>query len=299
MMKIAGAKSLRRFCVAAVLLFGVTEACALTVSDGTGRSVTLARPATRIVTLAPSTTELVYAAGGGGAMVGTVDYSDFPPAARRLPHVGGLSGQSLEAILRLRPDLVVAWLDGVSPQLLDRLRGQGIAVFVSHPLAPDDVAREMLALGRLAGTDAVAARVAASYRGRLDALRHRYRQRAPVTVFYQVGTAPLFTVSDHSFVGPLLQLCGGRNVFAAVPAPAPQVSREAVVAARPQVMLSATVRDLAIWDNWRSIPAVAYGTRYAIDTDLASRPGPRLVDAAQAICTTLDTARQVLGLTPR
>lgn len=276
-----------------------TRAAAVSARDATGATVTLAHPARRIITLAPSATELVYAIGGGALMAGTVDYSDYPPEALRLPRVGGLSGQNLEAILRLRPDLVVAWQDGASPLMLDRLRRQGVAVFVSHPLALDDVAREMLALGRLAGREPEAARAAADYRARLAAVARRYRQRPAVTVFYQVSASPLFTVSDRSFVGPLLRLCGGRNVFGPLAVPAPQVSREAVVAARPQVMLSATVRDLSLWDGWPGIPAVAHGTRYAIDTNLASRPGPRLPLAAQAICATLDSARQALGLTPR
>jgi ABC-type Fe3+-hydroxamate transport system substrate-binding protein len=288
----------RRLLVGA-LWIAMPAMAAVSARDATGVTVTLPHPALRIVTLAPSATELVYAAGGGAAMVGTVDYSDYPPAARRLPRIGGLSGQSLEAILRLRPDLVVAWQDGTQPRFLARLRAQGVAVFVSRPQALDDVARELLALGRLTGSDAVAGHAASSYRAGIADLRRRYRLRAPVTVFYQVGAKPLFTLSDHSFIGPVLQLCGGRNVFGALATPAPQISREAVVAARPQVMLAATTRELAIWDSWTSIPAVSRGTRYAIDTDLASRPGPRLIDAAQAICATLDTARQALGLTPR
>jgi iron complex transport system substrate-binding protein/vitamin B12 transport system substrate-binding protein len=94
-------------------------------------------------------------------------------------------------------------------------------------------------------------------------------------------------------------LCGGRNVFGAQAQPAPQVSIEAVVAARPQVMLAPSRAELALWDGWRVIPAVAHGTRYAIDSDLASRPGPRLAEAAEAICATLEQARLALGLTPR
>jgi ABC-type Fe3+-hydroxamate transport system substrate-binding protein len=269
------------------------------VRDAENRSVVLAHPAQRIVTLTPHATELVFAAGAGARVVGTVDYSDYPPAARRIPHIGSLVGVSLEAVLRLQPDLVVAWKDGSQPQFLQRLRDQGVAVYVSRPSRLDDVAREILALGQLSATPLPAARAAAGYRARLAQLSVRYARRAPLTVFYQISDAPLFTVSDASFIGPVLKLCGGRNVFGALTMPAPQVSREAVVAARPQVMLAANLKDLALWDRWKSLPAVAHGTRYAVNTDLASRPGPRLADAAEAICATLDDARRALGLTPR
>lgn len=290
-------------CRLASLLFCVLSAlpasAGVSATDAAGRAVTLPRPAMRIVTLAPSVTELVYAAGAGARVVGTVEYSDYPPAARRLPRVGSLTGLSLEAILRLRPDLVVVWKDGTSPQLLARLQQYRVPVFVSRPTGLDDVAREMLALGQLAGTETTATAAAARYRARIDAVRTRYRGRRPVTVFYQVSAAPLFTVSDRSFLGGVLQLCGGRNVFGALPLPAPQVSREAVVAARPQVMLAASRQELSQWDDWRSVPAVARDARYAIDTNLASRPGPRLADAAETICATLDRGRHALGLTPR
>jgi iron complex transport system substrate-binding protein/vitamin B12 transport system substrate-binding protein len=281
------------------VLLGPPARAEITARDGTGALITLARPAQRIITLAPSTTELVYAAGSGARVVATVAYSDYPPEAKRLPRVGDLIGVSLEAILRLRPDLVVAWKDGSSPQVLQRLRDAGVAVFVSHPMLLDDVAVEMMSLGKLGATEAVASRAAATYRAQIAALRSRYRGRPTVSVFYQMSPAPLFTVSDASYLGSVLQLCGARNLFGALAAPAPQVSREAVVAGRPQVMLAASTQELAIWDSWKSIPAVAHGTRYAVEVDVASRPGPRLAVGAQAICATLDRARQALGLTPR
>lgn len=284
-----------------LLLLGASASTMAMVSarDAENNRVHLAHPAQRIVTLTPHATELVFAAGAGARLVGTVDYSDYPPPARRLARVGSVVGVSLEAILRLKPDLVVVWKDGCQPQFIARLKKQGIAVFVSRPTVLDDVAREILALGQLSATETIAQQAAASYRARLARLAVRYARRPVVTVFYQVSASPLFTVSDASFIGPVLQLCGGRNIFGAMAIPAPQVSREAVVAARPQVMLAGSLAELAIWDRWKSLPAVAHGTRYAVNTDLASRPGPRLADAAEAICATLDASRHALGLTHR
>ncbi|HJV07578.1 MAG TPA: cobalamin-binding protein [Chromobacteriaceae bacterium] len=270
---------------------------AVSVLDASGQAVTLAHPASRIVSLSPHATELLFAIGAGSKVVATVDYSNTPAAARRLPRVGSYTGISLEAVLRQRPDLVVAWQDGGSPRERERLKAMGVAVFVSHPLRLDDVAREMLLLGQLTGTTAPARQAAQAYRQQLATLSARYARRPPVSVFYQVSALPLFTISQSSFLGAVINLCGGRNVFGQLTQPAPQVSTEAVIAARPQVMLAARQADLAMWNRWRSIPAVAHGTRYAVDDSTLTIPGPRLMQAAAALCTTLDTARRQLGLT--
>lgn len=283
----------------ALLLQAAAARAELSVLDGAGQRVSVPRAVTRIVTLAPHATELVYAAGAGDRLVATVNYSDYPPAARALPRVGGLSGVSLEAVWRYRPDLVVTWPDGAAARDIDRLRRQGIAVFVSHPLRLGDVAREIEALGHLSGQDAVAGRAAAAYRARLADLERRYAGRAPLRVFFQVSPAPLFTVSDASFLGTLIHLCGGRNVFGALPMPAPQVGIEAVLEAAPQVMLATDAASLAIWDRYPRIPAVEHGTRFVLPADATSRPGPRLVEGAEAVCRALDSARTRLGLTPR
>jgi ABC-type Fe3+-hydroxamate transport system substrate-binding protein len=291
--------SVRFLLVLWLLGLALPATAALSVRDAENNSVALSRPAQRIVTLAPHATEMVFAAGMGDRVVGTVDYSDYPPAARHIPHVGSYVGSSLEAILRLQPDLVVVWKDGNSPQFLQRLRSLGVAVYVSHPVLLDDVAREILAIGHLGATDAIAERSAGIYRQKLARLSQRYARKPAVTVFYQISAAPIFTVSNSSFISSILALCGGKNVFGALPVPAPQVSREAVLAARPQVMLAESRAELAQWDRWRTLPAVQSGTRYTVNADWISRPGPRLADAAQAICATLEGARYALGLTLR
>ena len=272
-------------------------ATSLSVKDAAGNLVSLAAPAQRIVSLSPHTTEMLYAIGAGSRVVATVDYSNYPPAARQLPRVGSYMGISLEAVLRQKPDLVLAWQDGGYPRELERLRGLGVPVFISHPLQLDDVASEMQQLGRLLGSTAQADVVAGQYRQRLQQLRQRYAHRPPLSVFYQLSAAPIYTVSQQSFLGRMLQLCGGRNVFGSLSQPAPQVSIEAVVAAQPQVMLADQAGILAMWTRWPSLPAVAKGTRYALQADLISIPGPRLVDGTALVCATLDKARHSLGLT--
>lgn len=279
------------------LITAQAQAQPLTVRDATGAQVTLQQPARRIVALAPHAVEMLYAAGAGSALVAAVDYSDFPAAAKKLPRVGGLTGVSLEHILRQRPDLVVAWVDGANPRELARLQALGIPVYQSRPLQLDDVAREIEALGVLSGHPDSALRAGAEYRRKLAHLAAQYSGRAPLTVFYQVSPAPIFTISNSSFLGQIIRLCGGRNVFGALTLPAPQVSTEAVVAARPQVMIADNADALTAWARWRAIPAVAHGTQYALPSDLVNRPGPRLVEGAEAMCRVMDTARARLGLT--
>lgn len=290
---------MKRLLALALLLGALPAMAAVSAQDGSGQTITLAQPAQRILTLVPHATEMLYAIGAGDKLVATVEYSNHPEAAKRLPRVGSFTGFSLEAVMRQRPDLVVAWSDGGAPRELERVRSLGIPVYLSHPLQPDDVAKEMLALGRLAGVDAAAGKAAASYRQRLADLRQRYGARAPVRVFYQVSQMPIFTVSDQSFMGPLISLCGGVNVFGDVRLPAPQVSAATVVAARPQAILAGDEASLRSWRRWPALPAVAGNALFALPGDAMVVPGPRLVDGAAALCLALDTARQRLGLTAK
>ncbi|OVE45718.1 cobalamin-binding protein [Chromobacterium violaceum] len=282
-----------------LLLAAAYAQASVLAADGAGKTVVLDRPAQRIVSLVPHATELLFAAGAGGKVVATVDYSDHPAAAKKLPRVGGFTGFSLEAVLRQKPDLVVAWQDGGTPRELARLRGMGVPVFISHPLQPDDVAQEIVKLGQLAGTDAAAAQAAAAYRQRLAALRQRYGGRTPLRVFYQLSRTPIFTVSGKSYIDALIRVCGGVNVFADLPLPAPQVSTAAVVAAQPQAIVAGDDATLAMWKRWQAMPAVAGGALLALPGDAIAIPGPRLVDGAEQLCARLDTARQRLGLTPK
>jgi len=272
---------------------------ALTATDPAGNTVTLQKPALRVVALVPHAVEMLYAIGAGPQLVATVDYADYPPEAKRLPRVGGYTGVSLEAVLRQRPDLVVAWADGTAPRDVARLRSLGIPVYVSRPLQLDDVARELVALGTLTGHAAEAGQASVRYRTQLTALKTRYAVRPTVSVFLQVSPLPLYTVSDRSFVGQLVRLCGGVNVFGTEPQAAPQISAESVIKARPQVLLTLGALDtLSQWRRWSAIPAVSRGALYTLPGDLVGRPGPRLVDGAEAVCRVLDDARTRLGLTP-
>ncbi|WP_206953567.1 cobalamin-binding protein [Trinickia acidisoli] len=288
--------------LACALALGVAPRAnaSVSVTDDAGQRVTLATPARRVVALSPHAVELVYAAGGGAKLVGAVSYSDYPSAAKALPRVGDNNALDLERIVALKPDLVIVWRHGNDERQLDRLRALGIALYHSEPRKLDDVATDLLALGTLLDTSAQAEAAAADYRAKIAALRAHYAERAPVSVFYQVWDDPLMTLNGTHIVSDIIALCGGRNVFARLAPLVPTVSREAVVAADPEAIVTtsqgathadAPLPSLASWRAWPRMTAVARGNLFAIDGDLINRPGPRLVQGAEQLCRDLDIAR--------
>ena len=167
------------------LLAGLAHAD-VAVVDETGARVSLPSPAQRIVSLAPHVTENLYAAGAGAYIVGAVDYSDYPEAALKLPRVGAYSSPDLEAIVALKPDLVVAWYSGTPPAVVAKLKALGLSVYLAQPDRMADIPAGIEKLGRLAGTDPAAARTATAFRQRLAQLRQRHAARPAVPLFYQV-----------------------------------------------------------------------------------------------------------------
>jgi len=273
---------------------------ALSVVDDSGQTVTLAQPARRIVSLAPHVTELLYAAGGGDRIVGTVSYSDYPPEARDLPRVGDNKALDLERIAALKPDLIVVWRHGNAQKQTDRLRALGMPLFFSEPRRLDSVPENLEKLGTLMGTSTVANRAAADFRQQIDTLRKTYAARAPVTVFYQVWQQPLMTLNGQHLISDMLALCGGRNLFANETPLVPTVSTEAVLAGNPEVMLTAAMgatrsdrplADFTMWEKWKQVTAVARNNLFTIDGDLVNRAGPRVVRGAEEICKDLEIAR--------
>ena len=266
------------------------------VRDDRDRTVELAGPARRAVTLAPHATELVYAAGAGGFIVGSVLGSDYPPAARALPIIGDGTQPDAERVAAARPDLLIAWQPSAAEPLVRVMDKLGVPVFYSDPLTLDAIPGAVERMGKLFGTEPVANAAAADMRARLAALQARYAGRRPVRVFVQAGLDPIYTLNNASIVSDALRLCGGVNVFGQAPIVAPQVTLEGVLAARPEAVLAGvsrpedTARNLAAWQAM-GLPAARQGHVYGVDADALFRPGPRLIDAAETLCADLDRAR--------
>lgn len=262
--------------LAALLLAGPAAAAPIDIVDDQGQALRLAQPARRIVSLAPHITELLYAAGAGDRLVGAVQYSDYPEAAKKLPRVGGYSAVDMEQVIALKPDLVVAWKSGNRNAHLDKLRALGVPVFINEPRRIDDVAKSLAQFGRLAGTGAAGEAAAKAFRARHAALAARYSGRPKLRLFYEAWNRPLMTINGEHLISDVIRLCGGDNVFAKLPMLAPTVDVESVLATQPEVIVASGMGEgrpewLDDWRQWTRLPAVARGNLFFIPPDLIQR----------------------------
>lgn len=287
----------RSLLIASLILSGPVAWSAVQVSDDSGATITLSGPARRIVSLAPHLTELLFAAGAGGAVVGAGAYSDFPEAAKALPRVGDSAMLDLERIVALKPDLLVVWRDGNSPQQLQRLATLGIPVYASQLGTLADIAGTLRRFGRLAGTEAAANTRADRFEAELGALRERHAGRPLLRVFYQIWHRPLLTVNGRHLISEGLALCGARNVFAALAPLTPTVSEEAVVAIDPDVIVTGRAgRDgpdgLDTWRRFGQLRATRHGALLVVDSDTLHRSSDRIVEGIRDLCEKLDGVRR-------
>jgi len=264
-------------------------------TDDAGNRIELARPAQRIVTLAPHLTEQLFAIGAGDRIVGTTDFADYPDEAKRIPRVARAHSVDLERVAALAPDLIAVWGSGFPPAVVEALRRLGAPVFVSEPRSLADIASSLERLGVLTASPGAGA-VAAAFRARLDALRARYAARRPVTVFYQVWAQPLMTLSGQHVLNEAIRVCGGRNVFEHLAPIAPHVSVEAVLAADPEVIVAAEAggRPTGVLESWKrfsALRAVRAGRLVTLDADRINRHTPRLLDELAVLCERIDEAR--------
>lgn len=286
----------RAIVAASLLVAGQFAVAEVSVVDDVGATIRLSRPAQRIVSLAPHLTETLFAAGAGERIVGTVEYSEYPPAARRIARVGGYSRIDLERVFALQPDLIIAWQSGNVAAHVDRLRGLGVPIYLSQPNQLADVAGEIERFGVLAGSSAVAQRAAEGFRKRLASLQERYSRRPPVPTFYQIWKKPLMTVGRRQIISDVIRLCGGENVFGRLDAMAPTVDVEAVIAANPEAIVASGMDEarpewLDDWKRWTTLTAVARGNLFFVPPDLIQRHTPRLLEGAERLCEQLETAR--------
>lgn len=269
--------------------------------DDAGQRLVLPAPPRRVVSLAPSLTEMVHAVGAGDALVAVTRGSDHPPAVRSLPQVGDHQRLDIERLLALQPDLLLVWRGGNSQRELAQLARAGIPIYRLEPTRLDDVPRALERIGGLLGRGAEGRQAAGRMRERLARLRAQHAGAAPVSVFYQVWQQPLLTLGGPQITTDVLALCGGRNVFAGIDQRVAQVSVEAVVAADPEVLMTAGAGEMlnrapaaAAFRRWSSLggmTAVRRGWLYTLPADAISRAGPRIVDGVEAVCRALAEVR--------
>ncbi len=286
---------MKKICMLAAL-FAVTSAqAAVTVRDSDGQVVTLPKPAERVISMAPHVTELLFAAGAGRKIVGAVDYSDYPEAAKAIPRVGSNREVDLERVLALKPDLIVVWRHGSSERQIEMLRKLGIPLYHSEPAKLDEIPDAVSTMGKLMGTETAAEPAAADLRRKLAALRARYAGRPVVRTFYQVWDKPLYTLNGAHIITDALKVCGGENIFASQKVTAPVVSFEAVLQEDPEAIFGTAEKDQGGSNLWRKYPnlkATKQNNLFTIESSLVNRAGPRLIEGTETICEDLEAARQ-------
>ena len=284
----------RVFFLLSLFLFAA-ELNAVTVTDDLGTTITLKEPARRIVSLAPHTTELLFAAGAGNQIVGAVRYSYYPEAAKAIPTIGDTNKLDLERIVALEPDLIIAWQSNAAADT-EILRDLNIPIFVSEPESLEAIAGSIDSLGSLAGTSDIARQASSAFIARLNGLRDHYAGKRVMTTFYQFWDDPIFTINGEHIISAVMQLCGGRNIFARMPLRSAQISVEAVLGANPEVIIASAIDEtrppwLDNWRRWPELAAARSGHLYYIPPDFIQRNTPRILEGATMLCEFLDKAR--------
>jgi len=270
---------------------------AVSVVDDSGAGISLEQPAQRVISLAPHTTEMLFAIGAGKAVVGAVEYSDYPEAAKQIPRVGGYSQFDMEAILLLKPDLVVAWRSGNQQAAITKLKALGLTVYFSEPTDFEGVASNMERLAILTGNTPQGNKAVAAFRREWARLQSLYAGREKVRVFYQIWNRPLMTINGEHLIGKVIEFCGGENIFAELPILAPQVDMEAVLLADPEVIIASGMAAsrpewLDEWQKWPHLSAVSTSSIYTIHPDIIQRHSPRILQGAEQMCRHLAETRK-------
>jgi iron complex transport system substrate-binding protein len=273
----------------ATALAVASPVAAFTTRDMLGRDVTLPAPPARIVSLVPSVTEVLYALDAAEALVGVTDYCDFPPEARRKPRVGGMVAPSLEAVVALRPDLVIATTEGTREDTVTQLTRLEVPVYLVAVHRVADVTGLIARMGGLTGRQAAAESLVARLEARIESVKKAVLTRGRPRVLYVLWPEPLIVPGRNTIVTELIQLAGGQSLTADDADAWPRYSLEAAVAKRPEVILLANHgagTGAIAADKWRrltELPAVKTGRLRSVDGDLMHRYGPRVVDGLEQL----------------
>ena len=280
----------RRLALLGVLAFAAfacggerAAAAADVVIDDFGDTIRLAAPATRIVSLNPVTTELVFALGAGERLVGRTSWDLFPEAARAVPDVGNGMQPNVEVVLGQRPDLVLLYASESNRLAARQLRAAGVMTLAHRTDRIADLQRVIPVVAGALGADGIGAVVADTVRAALDSVRSLARPGTAVRAYWHIWDAPLLTIGGGSYLSELLTVAGATNVFDDVEAPSPQVSLEEIARRDPDVVLAGpnAAARIRTTPGWQSVRAVREGRVIVIDTTIVGRPGVRMGEAAR------------------
>jgi len=256
------------------------------IIDDAGNSLFLDKPATRIISLAPHISEILFYIEQGEKIVGLDIKSDFPEAAKKITKVSDANQLNLEAIIALQPDLIIAWQSGNNPKQLAKLQALGFPIYFSEPKTLEDIARNISHFGILTGNSLLAETKASLFKQRLSEVKNNKHSPTKVKVFYQVWEQPLYTINGEHIISEVIDFCGGENIFHELKTIAPQVNMESIILRNPDLIISGADKkdSLKMWQQWPTISAVKNNQFLAIDSDHIVRAGPRIVSGVEIIC---------------
>lgn len=271
------------------LLFAYPSSARM-VNDPLGREVSLPEDPRRVVALAPSITEIVFALEEQDRLKGVTRYSDFPPEALKYPKVGSYVQLDLEKIVALKPDLCIAIRDGNPKNVIDRLASLNIPVYVVDPRNSEAVMESILKIGMLLNAAEKAEKLVKNMRCRIQRVKFLVdRVDTRPRVFFQIGISPIISVGTHTFCHELIVLAGGKNLSEG-PVSYPRFSKEQVLAISPEVLIVSSMERERVfeqvkseWDQWPDLPAVKNKRIFLVDSNLFDRPTPRLVDGLELL----------------
>ena len=263
-----------------------------TLTDDAGRRVSLPAKVDRVISLAPNLTEIVFAVGGGDALVGRTSYCDYPPEAKSVTEVGDTLHPSLERVISLKPQVVLISTASQLEVFTRQLQNQNIAVFVTDPHDLEGVFRTIEQVGEILGKKENAAALVQMLRRRTNAIEEAVKQKPPVRVFYQLSAEPLYTAGHDAFVTDLMLRAGAISVTADLPGAWPKYSSESALAAKPDAIILPTGGSMGsgnstVTEALRQSPAVRQGRVYKINDDHLVRPGPRAIDGLEEMARAL------------
>jgi iron complex transport system substrate-binding protein len=258
------------------------------VNDDTGRRVEVPRVVKRVVSLAPSVTENVFAVGAGDRLVGVTTFCNYPEQAKSIAKVGDTMTPNMETIVALKPDIVFVSSASQLEAFTKTLEQNNIKVYVMNPTSMDGVLKGLRNLGDLFGTHDQVQELVADLTAREFAVSKKIEGEKPARVFVQISREPLFTVGKQSYLTDLLREAGATSVTADVETAFPKLSKETAVALDPEaIILSESEDNQEPNEAFKNSPAVKNGRVYKINADILSRPGPRLLDALEQIAKDL------------
>ena len=270
------------------LLFSVQDSFCATFTDEVERRVELPGPPQRIISVAPSVTEVLFALGLGGKVVGVSTHCNYPPEALKKEKVGGYITPSLEKIISLRPDMVIGTADGDLKSFVSRLASFGIPVYITNPRSVSGVILSVQNIGEVTFSRSAAERVVDSMKSKMETVREKVQGRPRARVLHVLAYDPLISSGRGTFVDDLIRIAGGINIAEGAKGKHPRYSMEEVIAQDPEVIILSSMKSKdpwaeqrQWWERWKEISAVRFGRISVIDSDLILRPSPRIVDGLE------------------